>query len=723
MPSYQLSNNDFPNLPTRIKGLGGLAENLWWSWNPQARMLFKMLDRLAWKESNHNPDLMLKHLSAGVLARATRDENFLRHYDLVMYLFEKYLNERVLYPEFELRTDALPIAYFSAEYGLHHSLPFYAGGLGFLAGDHLKECSDLGIPMVAVGFMYPGGYLNQVINRDGWQENFTQKVDKDAASISRLLTEDGEQVCVPVPYINHTPVEVGIWKVSVGRVGLYLMDTDIGSNSDWVRSISRRLYTSDLTQRLLQEILLGIGGSRMLATLGYDFSMLHLNEGHAAFALLEKIREFVEDGADFEQARKKVAAMSLFTTHTPVPAGHDIFPFDLVEKYLEGYWPLLGLDREGFMELGRHPENPEAGFNMTALALRLSGSVNAVSQKHGEVTRRMWHCMWPDRAEEDVPIDYVTNGVHLPTWLEPKMRLLFNQYFGEGWINVHDNPAIWQFIEEIPDSELWQLHYWLKLKLVNYIRHKARDRWDAGDAGDADPSQIMGMGTLLDPSVLTLGFARRFATYKRADLIFHDLDRLKKIVNDPWRPVQILFAGKSHPEDAKGHELIHRVFEFARDPQMGGRIAFVENYNEQLGQYMVHGVDAWLNNPVPPMEASGTSGMKAALNGVPHVSIPDGWWLEGYNKNNGWQFGSGRKGADSGRDRDDAAQLYELLEQEMIPLYYEAAEDGTPHGWTRYMKESIKSTAAHFSSRRMVKEYYRKFYAHVLERGHDNCGC
>ena len=713
MPSYHLSGNDFPNLPTRLRGLGALAENLWWSWNPQARMLFKMLDRQAWKESRHNPDLMLKNLAGEVLEQATRDDNYLRHYDLVMYMFERYLNERALYPEFNVRPDALPIAYFSAEYGLHHSLPFYAGGLGFLAGDHLKECSDLTIPMVAVGFMYPGGYLNQVINREGWQENYTQEVNKEAASISRVLGDDGEQLRVPVPYINHTSVEVGIWKVSVGRVGLYLMDTDIESNNNWVRSISRHLYTSDPARRLLQEILLGIGGSRMLNALGHEYGMLHLNEGHAAFALLERIRRFVKQGADFEEARQKVAAMSLFTTHTPVPAGHDIFPFDLIEKYLGGYWPLLGIDREEFLDLGRHPDDPAAGFNMTALALRLSGNVNAVSKRHGEVTRRMWRNMWPDRSEADVPIDHVTNGVHLPTWLEPKMRLLFNKYFGDGWVNVHDNPAIWQFIDEIPDSDLWQTHYWLKLKLVNFIRHQAGRRWSSGYA---DSSQIMGMGTLLDPAVLTLGFARRFATYKRADLIFHDLERLKRIVNDPWRPVQIIFAGKSHPEDSAGHELIHRVFEFARDSEMGGRIAFVENYNEQLGQYMVHGVDAWLNNPVPPMEASGTSGMKAALNGVPHVSLLDGWWLEGYNGNNGWRFGSEEnEEANPERDKEDADQLYALLEEEMIPMYYHASEDGTPRDWMRYMKESIKSCAPVFSARRMVKEYYRKYYARVLE--------
>ncbi|MCF8028311.1 MAG: alpha-glucan family phosphorylase [Desulfobacteraceae bacterium] len=705
---------NFPHLPEQLKGLEDLAENLWWSWNPQARMLFKMLDRQAWKESGHNPDLMLRNLPEDILKKATRDPNYMRHYDLVMYHFNKYLKEPPLSTQPDPEENAGCVAYFSAEYGLHHSLPFYAGGLGFLAGDHLKECSDMGVPLVALGFMYPAGYLYQVIKPDGWQENYTQEVDKSAASISPVYTADGGQLRVPISHINHMPLQLGIWEVPVGRVSLLLMDTDMEENEPGLRSISQRLYTSDPEKRLLQEIVLGIGGYRVLKALDIDCRMLHLNEGHAAFALLEKMRELVENGADFEQARQQLREMSLFTTHTPVPAGHDVFPFEMIEKYFEAYWPRLGLDREGFLDLGRHPDKPEAGFNMTALALKLSGKANGVSRRHGKVSRRMWQGMWPDLTEDQVPIDHVTNGVHLPSWLEPKMRLLFNKYFGEGWLNAHDNPAIWEFIEEIPNNELWQTHYWLKLKLIDYIRHKARNRWDSGQV---HPSQITAMGIMLDPSVLTLGFARRFTPYKRPDLIFTDLERLKKMLNDPWRPIQLIFAGKSHPDDAEGHELIHKIFELARNPETAGRVAFVENYNEMLAQYLTHGVDVWLNNPAPPMEASGTSGMKAALNGVPHLSTPDGWWLEGYSEKtdereqtikNGWRFGSGEEIAE--RDGEDAGALYELLEKEIIPLYYRAGENGTPHGWVRVMKETIKTNAPRFSARRMIKDYMRKYY-------------
>ncbi|MFW5908199.1 MAG: alpha-glucan family phosphorylase [Desulfosalsimonas sp.] len=706
MVTHTLKKETFAHLPDQLKGLEDLAENLWWSWNPQARMLFKMLDRQAWKESGHNPDLMLRQLPADILINAASDPNYMRHYKLVMYHFNHCISES----EYETvpgeNKEKGPIAYFSAEFGLHHSLPFYAGGLGFLAGDHLKECSDMGVPIVGIGFMYPAGYLRQIINSDGWQDNHTQLFDREAASINRVLDEKGLQIRVSVPHINHTPVEAGIWKVSVGRVNLFLMDTDIEQNDPALRSISNQLYTGNQEKRLLQEIVLGIGGSRLLQAMGTRCSMVHLNEGHAAFALLEKIRELVEQGENFTRAKQKIREISLFTTHTPVPAGHDVFPFELIEKYFKTYWPKLDLGKEDFMDLGRHPEKPDEGFNMTVLALKLSGKKNAVSCKHGEVTRRMWHSLWPEKAEKQVPIDHITNGVHLASWIEPKIRLLYNKYFGEGWYSAHDNPAIWEFIEEIPDRELWQTHYWLKLKLIDYIRHKARNRWSSGET---NPSQISAMGTMLDPSVLTLGFARRFTGYKRPDLIFTDLERLKKMLHHPWRPIQIIFAGKSHPDDVNGHEMIHRIFDFARNPKIGGRVAFVENYNEQLSQYMVHGVDVWLNNPVPPMEASGTSGMKAALNGVPHLSIPDGWWLGGFTGKNGWSFGSAAE--KQNRNKEDADQLYYLLENEIIPKYYQADEDGVPQQWVRIMKEAIKSCAPQFSARRMIKEYIDKFYA------------
>jgi len=711
MTAMEIKQDLFPNLPERLTGLGELAMNLWWSWNPAARMLFKMLDRQVWKESVHNPVKMLKELPREILESATKDSEYQRHYGVVLAQFRKYLEAKEGYfSQNAIDPNHYPIAYFSAEYGLHHSLPFYAGGLGFLAGDYIKECSDLRVPLVAVGFMYPEGYVRQRIREDGWQDSMDEILDRDAASISRVLNEAGEQLVVKIPFIEPS-ISVAVWKVAVGRIPLYLMDTDIEVNDPWNRGISAHLYIGDLEQRLRQEILLGIGGSQVLNTLGIKHSVLHLNEGHAAFALLERIRERVEEGMSYEEATHQVRSTSVFTTHTPVPAGHDVFPFQLMEKYFRSYWPALGLDHDSFLQLGIHPRDPNAGFNMTAFALRMSEYHNGVSKRHGEIARRMWQSLWPELPEEQLPIGYVTNGVHVPTWIEPKIELLFNKHLGPTWLSAHDNPVIWERVDDIPDEDLWQTHYWLKMKLINTIREARRQRW-AKDR--VSPSIVIAGGTLLDPSVLTLGFARRFATYKRADLIFYDIGRLKKLLNDRWRPIQIIFAGKAHPADDPGKRILQRVFNAARDPEMGGRIAFVEDYEEQLAQYMVHGVDVWLNNPLPPMEACGTSGMKAALNGVSQLSIMDGWWLEGYTGKNGWAFG--QEDVSGNRDRSDAEAIYGILEREIVPLYYRVSEDGIPHGWVKAMKESIGSNAPRFSARRMVKEYIEKFYASALKK-------
>jgi starch phosphorylase len=702
--------SEYPNLPERLMGLGELADNLWWSWHPEARMLFKMLDRQAWKESGHNPVKMLKDIPVEILQSAAENTDYLRNYDVVAFQFQKYLEKRESpfvesIPDREIKA----IAYFSAEYGLHRSLPFYAGGLGFLAGDYIKECSDQRIPLVALGFMYPEGYLLQQVREDGWQENISHHFDRNAASISKVANENGEQLVIRVPLIEPA-IHVAVWKISVGRVDLYLLDTDIDINDPWNRGISARLYIGDQEQRLRQEIVLGIGGSEVLETLGIKLSMVHLNEGHAAFCLLERIKDRVQSGMSFEDAAGYVRCSTVFTTHTPVTAGHDIFPFYLMEKYFHAYWPALGLDRDRFLHLGIHPDDPGAGFNMTAFALRMSEYRNGVSKRHGEVSRRMWHVLWSDRAEEDVPIDHVTNGIHVPTWIEPKIQLLFNKYLGPDWIDDHDNPVIWEMVDKIPDEELWKTHFWLKIKLIDAIRERSRMRWTKDRV---NPSIVLTGGTLLDPSVLTFGFARRFATYKRADLIMYDWNRLKKLLNDRWRPIQIIFAGKAHPADDPGKQILQRIFNAARDPEMGGRIAFVEDYGEQLAQYLVHGVDVWLNNPLPPMEASGTSGMKAALNGVPHLSLLDGWWVEGFNEKNGWAFGHEEKSGS--RDQADAEELYRILEEEIIPLYYKFSDDGIPVEWVRIMKASIKSNAPRFSARRMVKDYISKFYIKGLK--------
>jgi starch phosphorylase len=701
----------FAHLPPRLAGLADLAENLWWSWHPAARMVFKRLNRRAWKDSGHNPDKLLRELSAEALAAAARNPDYRRHYDLTLSHFRQGIRPRACSL---LNNGAEPgrpaIAYFSAEYGLHHSLPFYAGGLGFLAGDFIKECSDLAVPLVAVGFMYPEGYLCQRIREDGWQENRDEPLERDAASIARVLDADGRQVVVRVPLIE-PPIHVAVWQIDVGRVRLLLMDTDIDLNDPWNRGISARLYTGDREQRLRQEIVLGIGGSTVLETLGIRHSVLHLNEGHAAFALLERIRERVAAGMGFAEALRQVQATSVFTTHTPVPAGHDVFPFPLMEKYFNVYWPALNLERDAFLQLGVHPEEPRVGFNMTAFALRASGYRNGVSRRHGQESRRMWQCLWTELPVDQVPIGHVTNGVHVPTWIEPKLELLFNRYLGPNWLEDHDNPLLWEMVDEIPDAELWQRHYWLKIKLINAIRERTRRRWAADPVS---PSMAMAGGVLLDPAVLTLGFARRFATYKRADLIFSDPERLKSLLNSRWEPIQIIFAGKAHPADEPAKRLLQRVFNAARDPAMGGRIAFVEDYDEQFAQYMVHGVDVWLNTPLPPLEASGTSGMKAALNGVPQLSIGDGWWLEGYDGQNGWIFGEETRGPAEGRSPADAESLYRLLTETVIPLYYRVADSGVPHDWVRVMKAAIKSNAPRFSARRMVKEYIDNFYRRAL---------
>jgi glycogen phosphorylase len=699
----------FPHIPEPVHGIGELAYNLWWSWHPSARMMFKRLSRPAWKESVHNPVKMLRELPEDVLLAAAGDPGYVSQYSAIMSRFRSDMGEDGgWFSADNTGSPRLPIAYFSAEYGLHRSLPFYAGGLGFLAGDYLKECSDLCIPLVAVGFMYPEGYILQTIREDGWQQDVDDVLDRDRAPITRVLGNDGAQMVIEVPFIRPS-IHVAVWKVMVGRIPLYLMDTDIEENDPWNRSISSHLYSGDIEQRLRQEIVLGIGGSEMLNVLGIRHSITHLNEGHAAFALLERIRERVAGGMTYAEAREYVRNTTVFTTHTPVPAGHDIFPFPLVEKYFTGYFPLLGLDRDAFFRLGIHPEEPASGFNMTAFALRLSRYHNAVSRRHGEVSRRMWKSIWPDLPEDGIPIGHITNGVHVPTWIDPQMERLFDKYLGSDWLADHDNPARWELVDAIPDEELWQIHYWLKMKLLNRICEQARQEWAYRKIS---PSVVLAEGALLDPLHLTLGFSRRFTSYKRADLIFTDLERLNDLIGDRWNPIQIVFAGKAHPADDAGKRILQRVFNFAKDPGMGGRIAFIENYDEQLAQYLVHGVDVWLNNPLPPMEACGTSGMKASLNGVPQMSIPDGWWIEGYNGRNGWTFGE-----EAGEDRDkaDAAAMYDLLKKKIIPLYYAVDDDGIPHGWVNVMKEAMKSIGPAFSTRRMAKEYVRMFYREALE--------
>ncbi|MDE2290850.1 MAG: alpha-glucan family phosphorylase [Elusimicrobia bacterium] len=691
-------------LPARIARLEELAYNLWWSWNPSARSLFKVLDRTLWQTTHHNPVKVLVQCRPERFEACAKDPAFLQWFDSVVAQFDEYMRDPHLWFKGKHSEGRRPVAYFSAEFGVHNSLPIYSGGLGILAGDHCKTASDLGIPLVGVGFMYPQGYVQQRIGVEGWQQNIYEMLDWSSSPVRPALTPDGSP-CVLRLNLGSWPLHVAVWQIDVGRVPLYLMDTHVEGNDPGDREISGRLYGGDRTMRLRQEIVLGIGGIRILRALGVDPEVYHANEGHAAFMLLERLRECVEKGMDFRQAREEVARTSVFTTHTPVPAGHDVFPEETVAEYFKGYWTSLGIDREAFLALGRHGDKP--GWNMSALALRLSGRANGVSRRNGIVARDMWKDLWPGKPVDEVPITHVTNGVHLPTWLSQRMAELYSTHLSADWRRRQDDPALWAKVDDIPDEVLWGAHVRCKRDLLNFIRSQTRHRWQLDRV---DATQVLASGALLDPEALTIGFARRFARYKRATLILHDIERLKKLLLDPWRPLQLVFAGKSHPADDGGKQLIQQVYRLAKDPAIGGRIAFVEDYDMHKARYLVQGVDLWLNNPLFPLEACGTSGQKAAANGVPNLSILDGWWEEGWTRENGWAPKSSAGLPDAERDAADAAALYDVLEEQIIPLYFDQNQKGVPPGWVRVMKESIKSVAPQFCSNRMLKDYSEKLY-------------
>ncbi|MEZ4590271.1 MAG: alpha-glucan family phosphorylase [Chloroflexota bacterium] len=699
-------------VPEKIGRLPELAYNLWWSWTPEARGLFRRLDYPLWRKTLHNPVQMLQEISPAQLQKAAQDATFLRQYNKVMMQFDETMKNQntwfhQTYPELGNKT----IAYFSFEFGLHSSLPIYSGGLGILSGDHAKEASDLGLPFVGVGFMYPQGYFRQRLPSHGWQEAVYHQLDISQAPVRTVLDENGHEMRISVN-LGGRPVHARIWHVRVGRNPLYLLDTDVDENEPWDRELSARLYSGNTETRIRQEIMLGIGGVRALRALGINPSIWHMNEGHSAFLILEGIRELVAQGKTFEEASSIVSKRSVFTTHTPVPAGHDAFGFQLVEQYFNGYWDELGINREHFLSLGGHEEEWGMAFNMTVLALRLSGQSNGVSKLHGEVSREMWQEVWPDKPVNQVPISSITNGVHVSTWVAGEIHNVFDKYLGPSWLEQQDNDAIWQRLAEAPDEELWQVHLDLKRKLMSYLRERVRRRWVNGSN---DPTQVLTSGTLLDPEALTIGFARRFATYKRATLIFRDLERLQRILLDTHRPVQIVFAGKAHPADEPGKSLIQHIYNLAKHNQLGGRIAFIEDYDMHMARYLTQGVDVWLNNPRRPREASGTSGMKAAINGIPNLSILDGWWVEGYNGANGWAIGDEREfDNQEAQDSFDANFIYQLLEDEIVPLYYDRDRDGTPRGWVEIMRESIRSSTPMFGTRRMIKEYTNELYVKAM---------
>jgi len=706
--------NRYPTpLPARIARLEDLASDIWWSWHPEGRAVFRRLDYAAWRATAHNPVRMLGVLPRERLEASANDPEFLVLYDrAIAALDASHAADNSWWAHRLPHLAGRTIAYFSAEFALHQSLPIYAGGLGVLAGDHCKEASDLGVPLVGVGFMYPKGYFHQHISADGWQEESNEMLNWVDAPIEQATTPDGKPCLTPVP-LDDRSVLVAVWRVRVGRVQLYLLDTNLEENAPWDRELSARLYGGDRETRVQQEIILGIGGVRALRALGIEPDVYHLNEGHAAFVVLQRIRELIDHGSSFDDALEEIRQTTIFTTHTPVPAGHDAFPFHLVEKHLAGCWGTLGPNRDRFLALGSHDSGGGALFNMTALALRSAGKVNAVSQLHGEVTRAMWD-IWPGVPEAQRPVTSVTNGVHVPTWIAADLAELFGEYLGPGWRDRQDDPGFWNGVLAIPDAELWRVRQTLRRYLFAFVRERARQRWTDEQVGIP---RVVAAGPLLDPDVLTLGFARRFAGYKRPELLFHDTERLARILNAAGRPVQIVFAGKSHPADDVGKHHLQRVYRHALEPLYGGRVAFVDDYDLHVAHYLVQGCDAWLNNPRKPLEASGTSGMKAAINGVPHLSIGDGWWAEGFDRTNGWLIDGGVTGDNHEMvDAADANALYRLLEEEVVPAFYERGADHVPHAWMAIVKESIRTVAPRFCARRMVKEYAERMYAPALER-------
>jgi starch phosphorylase len=569
------------------------------------------------------------------------------------------------------------------------------------------------VPLIGVGFMYPQGYFHQHISAEGWQEESYERLNWADAPIEPALTPEGKPCITAVP-LGDRSVLVAVFRVRMGRVKLYLLDTDLEENAPWDRELSARLYGGDRETRIQQEIILGVGGVRVLKALGSDPGVFHLNEGHAGFVVLQRIRDLIEAGSTFDAALEEIRQTTMFTTHTPVPAGHDAFPFHLVEKHLAGLWGTLGSNRDRFLALGAYDNGGGVLFNMTALAIRSSGSTNAVSQLHGSVTRAMFAPMWPDVPEADRPVAAVTNGVHVPTWIAAELADLFARYLGSEWLERHDDPLLWEGILAIPDEEIWKCRQSLRRYLFAFVRERARQRWIEEHVGIP---RVVAAGTLLEPDALTLGFARRFTGYKRPELVFHDAERLAAILNAPGRPVQIIFAGKSHPADDVGKHHLQRVYKRALDPLFGGRIAFVDDYDLHVAHFLVQGCDVWLNNPRKPLEASGTSGMKAATNGVPHLSIGDGWWAEGFTGRNGWIIDGGDI-ADNpdAQDAADAGAIYRLLEEQIVPAFYDRDGSDVPHRWVAVVKEAIRTVAPRFSARRMVKEYTDRMYAPALEK-------
>ena len=703
-----------PQLPKSIEKLGEISENLWWSWNTEFLKIFKEIDIDLWEQCNKNPVKFLRLVDQEKLERASTDPEILRNYRVNVDNFESYMKSRTTWfskQYLENKDDV--IAYFSAEYGLDETLPIYAGGLGILSGDHLKSASDLGLPIVAIGLLYKNGYFNQKINRNGEQVSEYYNVEMDNLPIKPLKDENGEDVIVNIK-LQKDKLYIKVWKICVGRVNLYLLDTDIPENKEEYRGITLKLYGGDQEMRIRQEMVLGIGGVKVLQELGINPKVYHMNEGHSSFLVLEAIKQTIKQKqVSFDIAKDIVTAKTVFTTHTPVPAGNDIFPIELVEKYFDGYWKDLGITKEQFLELGMKPrDESKNSFNMGILALKIAGKKNGVSKLHESVSRELFSDVWPDIAPQESPITYITNGVHTCSWLAPNLKELYNKYLEPYWQDRIYSDETWKKIDKIPDEELWEAHKQRKVKLLKLVRDNVTSRLKNNGVHYETIREIV---SGLNPDALTIGFARRFATYKRATLIFKDLERITQILNDTNRPVQIIFAGKAHPADKEGQDLIKYIHEISLMPQFKGKIFLLENYNINIARHLVSGVDVWLNNPRRPMEASGTSGEKASVNGIVNFSILDGWWAEGYNTKNGWSIGTNQEYYSyEEQDLADSESIYRTLEDKIIPAYYNKNEKSISETWIRLMKNSIMSTGGKYSTARMLVDYTEKLYMPLL---------
>jgi len=698
-----------PYLPEKLKPLLKIANNLWWVWNFEAIELFRRLDVDLWREVEHNPIKLLGAVSQSQLDTAAESESFLAHMGRVETEMDRHLSLKSWYDENIQGHEDASVAYFSAEFGIHECLTIYSGGLGVLAGDHLKSASELGIPLIGIGLLYRLGYFRQYLNMDGWQGERFPETDFYNIPIKPVLNEKGKDLVISVEFPGRE-VFAKLWEVTIGRITLILMDTNIDQNSLEDRSITDQLYGGDTEMRVKQEMMLGIGGVRALKAMEKKVTVYHMNEGHAAFLSIERMRDAIEhEGMNFAQALEFVSASNVFTTHTPVPAGNDRFDPELVHLYFSSFYKKLGLSQEEFLALGRENiEDKKESFCMTVLALKCAAGCNGVSRLHGEVSRNMWKGIWPTLPDHEVPIGHVTNGIQILSWTSDEMMRLFNRYLGPRWIENPTDDSIWKNIDDIPDSELWRTRDRSRERLVGFVRKKLKEQLLARGLPMKEAERS---NSVFDPEALTIGFARRFATYKRATLILRDLNRLESLLRDKERPVQIIFAGKAHPRDNMGKELIKQVIHLSNDERFRDKIVFLEDYEINIARYMVQGVDVWLNNPIRPKEASGTSGMKVLPNGGLNISVPDGWWDEAYTADNGWAIGRGEEYEDHAlQDEVESWHLYNILEKEVKPAFYNRGIDGLPREWLFKVRQSMQTLTPVFNTNRMVKDYTEKYY-------------